>query len=139
MRYFFMILMGMLVFSCGNPSDPAVEIDPRQQEEDKLLEDIHYLHDVATMPKMGSLVVLQKKLDALEGVEKTTIFDLKKGLKDADEMMMDWMVQFNWQSEQTPIDERIKYYAVEVEKLKKLETSMNVAISDAEKQLETKE
>ena len=130
MRYFLIILMGMLIFSCTNP---------KQLEEDHLIEEIHRLHDVETMPKMGSLVMLQKKLDALEGVEKTTIFDLKKGLKDADEMMMDWMAQFNWQSEQTPIDERIKYYAAEVAKLEKLETFMKAAISNAEKQLVTKE
>jgi hypothetical protein len=88
---------------------------------------------------MGLLMTLQKKLDAMEGVEKTTIFDLKKDLKDSDEMMMDWMAQFNWQSEQTPIDERIKYYSAEVEKLEKMAIFMNTSISNAKKQLESNE
>lgn len=132
MRYLFIMLVGVLAFSCGNPNEQA---DPKQQEEDRLIEEIHRLHDVETMPKMGLLVKLQKNLDALEGVEKTTIFDLKKELKDADEMMMDWMAQFNWQSKQTPIDERITYYAAEVKKLEEMETFMNDAIRNAKKQL----
>lgn len=136
MRYLFIILMGLSVFSCTNAQEESIEKDPKEQEETQLIEEIHRLHDVETMPKMALLMRLQKKLDALEGVEKTTIFDLKKGLKDADEMMMDWMAQFNWQSEQTPIDERIQYYAAEVVKLEDMETFMNTAISNAEKQLD---
>lgn len=131
--------MGIFLFSCGNSSGKLAETNPKQQKEDKLIEDIHRLHDVETMPKMGLLLKLQKQLDTLEGVEKTVVFDLKKGLKDADEMMMDWMAQFSWQPEETPIDERIKYYEAEVAKLEEMKLFMNTAISDAEKQLGTTE
>lgn len=104
--------------------------------EKSLIDDIHRIHDVETMPKMGKLTLLKKKLEALEGVDKKVILDLKKDLDDADDAMMEWMVQFNWQSDTTPIKERIKYYDKEVQKLEEMKAIMYSAIDNAEDQLE---
>lgn len=130
MKYFILIFMSLILFACQPKKSPEI------LEEEKLVEDIHRLHDVETMPKMGHLVKLGKQLDSLEGTDSTIIIGLKKDLVNADDAMMDWMVQFNWQDEPTPVDKRVEYYKKEVVKLEEMKTLINNAIDAAETQLE---
>lgn len=123
MRYFVLILISVILFACG------------PTEEERLVEDIHRLHDVETMPKMGYLLKLGKELDSLEGADSTVIAGLKKDLVDAEDTMMDWMVQFNWQDEPTSVDKRVEYYKKEVVKLEEMKTLINNAIEAAETKL----
>lgn len=128
MRYWIILplLLSLLWTACQTTS-------PEEKREKQLVEDIHRIHDVETMPKMGYMLELQKKLRALESPEGTASLILQ--LERADNQMMDWMRGFNWPSEQTPIAERIKYYEVEVGKLEDLKKNMYQAIEQAEKKL----
>jgi len=103
--------------------------------EDQLKEDIHRIHDVETMPKMGYMNKLKNNLDTLSSMAPKAITKLQQQLDDADDAMMDWMVQFNWPSKETPENRRISYYKDEIEKLNDMKTTMYSAISDAEKAL----
>lgn len=127
MRYFILVMFSILVFACGK--------NPQLIEEERLVDEIHRLHDVETMPKMGYMVKLGKQLDSLESPDSTLIIKLKNNLAKADEKMMDWMVQFNWQDEPTPVDKRIEYYTSEVVKLEELKNVMFSAIEGAENEL----
>ncbi len=112
------------LFSCSTPE---------QKEENKLLDQIHLLHDIETMPKINSLRNLIDDLDAKKTEDNfKEIADLKKGLNDADELMHQWMTTFNWQSDQTPIENRITYYKGEVEELEVLKKAMNSSMKNAE-------
>ena len=125
---FFVCIMLLLV-SCTNQLD---------KQEAALKEDIHRIHDVETMPKMGYMLKLSKELTPMtldttrisERAEQTII-----DLGEADEEMMDWMAQFSWQDEK-PQAERITYYTQEVEKLERLKKTMFSAIENAERILE---
>lgn len=103
--------------------------------EEELKADIHRIHDVETMPKMGYMNKLKNNLDTLSSMDTESISRLQLQLENADDSMMDWMVQFNWPSKKMPKKRRISYYKDEIEKLNEMKTTMYSAISDAEKAL----
>lgn len=134
MKYFILVMFSILVFACNTPAKEEIK-SPELIEEERLVDEIHRLHDVETMPKMAYMSQLKKQLDSLEKTDATVILELKNNLEKADEEMMDWMVQFNWQDEPTPVKQRIEYYNTEVEKLEELKTLILNAINGAEKEL----
>ena len=135
MKYFILMMFSILVFACGNTTVKEEVKNPELIEEERLKDEIHRLHDVETMPQMAYMMKLGKQLDSLKGADEILILKLKEDLKKADDDMMDWMVQFNWQDEPTPVAHRVKYYTVEVDKLEELKTVILSAIDGAEKEL----
>ncbi len=120
--FFVLFFSTFLFFSCN----------PDNAREKELLDQIHVLHDIETMPKINSLRKLTEELDSTRTEENSKeISLLKKDLNAADKLMYDWMNNFNWQSDQTPIKERIKYYEKEVETLEVLKLKMNSSMSNA--------
>ena len=88
------------------------------------------------MPKINMIRNLIDDLDKVRTADNSkNISLLKKGLNDADDLMHNWMTTFNWQSEQTPIENRIIYYDAEVKKLETLKDKMNSSMENAEKYL----
>lgn len=126
MKNILFVVLVLFAVSCG---------DPMLKKEKALVDDIHRLHDVETMPKMGQLVSLKEALGSKEGLDSIQVLELKKDLKDADDAMMGWMNQFNWPSDATPVEERVKYYEEEVKKLEEMKDIMYSAIDNAEKAL----
>lgn len=128
-KYLFILFcITSLLVACTNPL---------QEREEKLLEQIRYIHDVETMPKMGLLERLKSQLDTLQGVDKKVIFSKKKGLNDSYDEMMDWMAQYNAPSDVTPIEQRIEYYESEVKKLETMRKNMFGAIEEAKTTLQS--
>lgn len=124
---FSFLMLSLFILSCSTAE---------QKEEKKLLDQIHLLHDVETMPKINMLRNLIDDLDKVRTADNSkNISLLKKGLNDADDLMHNWMTTFNWQSEQTPIENRIIYYDAEVKKLETLKDKMNSSMENAEKYL----
>ncbi len=121
------LFLSIIVMSCGNKLE---------KEEAFLDSEIHRLHDVETMPHITKMHKLTKELrevgDSLE------ILPLITALEKADETMFDWMDQFNWQSEATPIEDRIKYYKKEVKKLEEMEVLIDNAMENAQNYIDSK-
>ncbi len=103
-------------------------------------EDVMAVHD-EVMPKMGTIRKLKKELVAKAEIlmaldslsaEAQKFLTAATQLEAASENMMVWMRAFSEPEEGTAHEEVLKFYAVELEKVKEVRESMLSAIKKAE-------
>lgn len=130
-----LVLLTFLLFSCSSI----------EKEIQKTEAEVIRLHDVETMPKMGKLYSLSKKLTQLKDSLNLTdtdslsivpISNTIQKLNKAEDDMMNWMKAYGEQIQD--IDEKspnlqLEFYKKEVHKMNDLKQLMNESISSAQK------
>lgn len=134
MRYFTISLFALLFMSC-NPIEKQIKAAEAE---------VIRLHDVETMPKMGKLFSLSKKLKSykltIDSTSQDTILFTSidttiKDLNKAEEDMMQWMKSYGEAIQGidtiTP-EEQLNFYKKEVANMEELKKLMFASISSAE-------
>ncbi len=135
------VVLSTFIFQC-NPtskeSEQSIESEELPAEvkiEQTLYDEIMTVHD-EMMPKMDYIMSIKGQLieraDSIrqqtpESTEIEEILSAVKGLEEADEAMMQWMRQFDSKSE-LPHKEKVKYYALQKEKMDSVKVVMTNAM-----------
>jgi hypothetical protein len=124
------VVVAMLSISCKNSSNDSGKNDKKPKTRvDSLMDDIMAGHD-ASMARMNKLSVFKAKVQhAIDSIEalpekakkaseafKVTLDSIQAKMNAAEESMNKWMDEFNMDSLENNMAERIKY--LESEKLK---------------------
>lgn len=103
---------------------------------DKVMEDSEkavtnkILLDTIMMLKMPALLAAKPSMDTLS--EKVKILSIIKKLDNADEMMMDWMNEFEPDVENKNSDQALKYFQKELAKIKALDQQFRNVIQESD-------
>lgn len=106
----------------------------QKEQKDALMAEVMAAHD-EVMPKMGELrktaKALQAKADSLGALtdqdfsaEINTLRQTAKRIEDANEVMMEWMRQFEMPDNEAPIAEVLVYLKDQKEKIDKVKDEM---------------
>jgi len=117
-----LLLLTVMISSCKpDLSNPEVE---------KLYKEVMIIHD-EVMPEISTIHKLKKKIRKLDSNDNLSL-KLLKELEDADESMMSWMADFGEfrKMDKATKDEKLKYLAIEKEKISVVSKKMKKAISD---------
>lgn len=130
-----LLLMGLLLGACGEGSS-------EQSEVKSLYESVMNTHD-EVMPRMGTIQQLKKSLSNYsaqivdgevsppEGTLKR-ISELQTKLDEADELMRDWMHNFDAQKALSKPEDALSYLKQEQKRIEMVSTSMQESIAEAE-------
>ena len=143
----FVILVFAFSFSCNNSGEKknGKTNEKTKTRADSLMDDVMEGHN-AGMGKMGKLSTMQNKvkqaidsINKLPGKIKMTATDYKASLDalltelmSAEEGMNKWMDEFNMDSAQNNLDQRIQYLESEKIKVTKVKESMLNALHKAD-------
>ncbi|MEQ8417220.1 MAG: hypothetical protein RIB71_22240 [Imperialibacter sp.] len=121
----FLLFLVATATSCSNE---------QKEQKDALMAEVMAAHD-EVMPKMGELrktaKALQAKADSLGALtdqdfsaEINTLRQTAKRIEDANEVMMEWMRQFEMPDNEAPIAEVLVYLKDQKEKIDKVKDEM---------------
>ncbi|HVT84017.1 MAG TPA: hypothetical protein VHD35_02385 [Chitinophagaceae bacterium] len=140
------VIVVTLSISCKNSSNESGKNDNKPKTKaDSLMDDIMAGHNVS-MARMNKLSVFKAKvqhaIDSIEalpekakkasGVFKAALDSTKEKLNTAEEAMNQWMDQFNMDSLENNMTERIKYLESEKLKVNKVLDNINNGLSTAD-------
>lgn len=129
MRLFrlFLLLISIVIISCGPPKDPAYE---------KLYDEVMVIHD-DVMPKMTDINRAKKKLRKLkDGTNEEQITTQIQELDAADEAMMSWMHEFD-APELPTLAENLEYLDAEKIKIQHVSDQMLRSLQEADMLIKT--
>jgi len=112
------------------------QVSCNQEKESEIRKELMKIHD-QEMLNMDELMKLKKSITDLSADTmisddaQATIQTSIKELKAADNAMMDWMHNYKEPDKTVSFEEKEKYYAAELVKMKALSVQMNESISKA--------
>lgn len=123
----FLILITLLIISCGPPKDPAYQ---------KLYDEVMVIHD-DVMPKMTDINRAKKKLRKLKDGTNEELITLQiEQLDAADEAMMSWMHEFD-APELPSLAENLDYLNKEKTKIQEVSDQMLLSLKEADMLIKT--
>ncbi len=135
MKYIKLVLLGLVFFqiACTNP----------KAEVQKLKDEVLAVHD-SIMPQTNKIMELNAKISAkIEILEADSNNDseiealkaVRMELKDADDAMMNWMRDYNFNEEETTEVQK-EYLKNQMVLIEAVKVKMEMAIANGEKQLQ---
>uniref|UniRef100_UPI00404972BB hypothetical protein n=1 Tax=Fulvivirga sp. TaxID=1931237 RepID=UPI00404972BB len=144
------LLIIMLISACENKTTEQQEevvtdeIPEEVKIEKALYDDVMDVHD-EMMPKMENMMSmkgkLKEKVDLLkeEAAQSELVNELEntiQSLETADEAMMNWMRQFDPETDSLSHEEIVEYYTLQKKKMDSVKVIMVEAIENASAKLE---
>ncbi|MEQ8245614.1 hypothetical protein [Fulvivirga sp.] len=144
------LLIIMLISACENKTTEQQEevvtdeIPEEVKIEKALYDDVMDVHD-EMMPKMENMMSikgqLKEKVDLLkeEAAQSQLVLEIEaaiQSLETADEAMMNWMRQFDPETDSLSHEEIVEYYTLQKKKMDSVKVIMVEAIESASAKLE---
>ena len=144
------LLILLLISSCGKTTTEQQEevvndeIPEEVKIEKALYDDVMDVHD-EMMPKMENMMSmkgkLKEKVDLLkeEAAQSELVQEIEstiQSLETADEAMMNWMRQFDPETDSLSHEEIVEYYTLQKQKMDSVKVIMMEAIESASAKLE---
>lgn len=139
--YKYLILALIVTFGCGKATDQTVDNNPEDEVEEgpnqALYDQVMNVHD-EVMPKMEDIYKLKSQLQEQIANTPDMVIEKKEQLEkmiqqldSANNLMMDWMHQFNPLPDSVDQEQGRAYLESQLEKIKQVKEGMLSAIEKA--------